>query len=253
MPRNTRHEQILSWLEQHGQVQVRDLVEEFGVSEMTIRRDLEQLAAEGRLLRTYGGARPLGPSIRELPYAAKAVERTEEKERIARRAADLVSDGDLILLDAGSTTAALARCLRGRRNLTVVTVDLKIALELCDEPGIRVMVTGGVAQPEGYNLYGPFAEQMLRGLTVDLAFLGASAIDSEHGLTTPNLDKVQLKQAMLRAARRSVVLVDAAKVGLRANYQIAPLQAISHIITDTGLPVELARVIRKEGVELDLV
>lgn len=253
MPRETRRERILNWLEEHGQVQVRDLVEQFGVSEMTVRRDLEQLAAEGCLVRTYGGARPLGQTIREQPYAAKAVEHTGEKERIARRAAELVSDGDVILLDAGSTTAALARSLRGRKNLTVVTVDLKIALELCDEPDIRVLVTGGTAQPEGYNLYGPLAEQMLRGLTVDLAFIGASAIDPEQGLTTPNLDKVQLKQAMLRAARRSVVLVDAAKVGLRDEFQIAPLKAISQLITDTGLPDELARVIRKEGVDLDLV
>lgn len=240
-------------LEQHGQVQVRGLVEHFGVSEMTIRRDLEQLAGEGRLVRTYGGARPPGQTIREYPYAAKAVERTAEKERIARRAAELVSDGDVILLDAGSTTAALARSLRGRKNLTVVTVDLKIALELCDEPDIRVMVTGGTAQPQGYNLYGPIAEQMLRGLTTDLAFVGTSALDLEQGLTTPSLDKVQLKQAMLRSARSSVVLVDAAKVGLRANFQIAPLKAISHIITDTGLPAELARLIRKEGVDLELV
>lgn len=253
MPRNTRQERILNWLDQHGQVQVRDLVEEFGVSEMTIRRDLEQLEGEGRLLRTYGGARPPGQTIREQPYAAKVVEHIAEKERVARRAAELVSDGDVILLDAGSTTAALARCLQGRKNLTVVTVDLKIALELCDEPGIRVMVTGGAAQPEGYNLYGPLAEQILGGLTVDLAFIGTSAIDLEQGLTTPNLDKVPLKQAMLRAARRSVVLADTAKFGLRAHFQIAPLKAISQIITDTGLPAELARAIRKEGVDLDLV
>jgi DeoR/GlpR family transcriptional regulator of sugar metabolism len=234
-------------------VQVRDLVDQFGVSEMTIRRDLEQLGGEGRLLRTYGGARTPGQTIREQPYAAKAVERIAEKGRIARRAAELVSDGDVILLDAGSTTAALARSLRGRKNLTVVTVDLKIGLELCDEPGIRVMVTGGTAQPGGYNLYGPIAEMMLRGLTVDLAFIGTSAIDLEQGLTTPNLDKVRLKQAMLRAARRSVVLADAGKFGLRANFQIAPLKAISLIITDTGLPAEMARVIRKEGVDLDLL
>lgn len=253
MPTNPRRERILNLLEEQGQVQVRDLVEQFGVSEMTIRRDLEQLAAEGYLLRTYGGARPIGPAIHDLPYAAKAVEHTDEKERIARRAAELVSDGDVILLDAGSTTAALVRSLRGRKNLTVVTVDLKIALALCDEPDMQVIVTGGIAQPEGYNLYGPLAEQMLRGLTVDLAFIGTSSIDLEQGLTTPNLDKVQLKQAMLRAARRSVVLVVAAKVGLRANFQIAPLKAISHIITDTGLPADLARVIRKEGVDLDLV
>lgn len=253
MQTNSRREQILCWLQQNGQVQVRDLVEQFGVSEMTIRRDLEHLAGEGRLVRTYGGARPAGPTIREQPYATKATEHTDEKERIARRAAALVSDGDVILLDAGSTTATLARSLGERKDLTVVTADLKIALELCDFPQVRVIVTGGTAQPEGYNLYGPIAEQMLRSLTVDIAFVGASAVDVEQGLTTPTLEKVPLKQAIIRAARRTVLLADAAKFGLRANFQIAPLHAFSHIITDTAMPAELARVIRKEGVDLDLV
>lgn len=248
-----RRDVILAQLREHGQVQVRDLVEQLNVSEMTIRRDLEALALDGQLVRTYGGAMAANHTVRELPYAAKAVEHTDEKERIALRAAELVRDGDVVLLDAGSTTASLARYLRGRKNLTVVTIDLKIALELCDEPHIRVIVTGGTAQPEGYNLYGPLAEQMLRGMTVDLAFLGTSSTDIEHGLTTPTLEKVPLKQAMLRAARRTVLLGDSAKFGLRSTFQIAPLHTISHIISDKALPADLARAIRKEGVELDLV
>lgn len=248
-----RRDQILVWLKQHGQVQVRDLVEQFGVSEMTIRRDLEHLAAEGHLVRTYGGAMAAGGVIREQPYVAKVQEHTGEKERIARRAADMVRDGDVILLDAGSTTAALARCLRGRKDLTVVTVDLKIALELCDEPGIRVLVTGGTAQREGYNLLGPLAEQTLRGLTVDLTFLGSSSVAVENGLTTPTLEKVPLKQAMIRAARRSVLLVNSAKFGLRSSFQICPINALTNIISDEALPPEVVAAIRKEGVEVDLV
>lgn len=249
---NRRHK-IMDYIKRDGQVQVRDLVEQFGVSEMTVRRDLEFLAAEGHVVRTYGGAVTAPGLTREQPYAAKAVERTSEKERIARKAATLIRNGDVILLDAGSTTAALARCLHGFRDLTVVTVDLKIALELSDEPGIRVMVTGGTAQPEGYNLYGPLAEQTLRSLTVDLAFLGTSSVDTGQGVTTPTLDKVPLKQSMLRAARRSILLADSDKFGRRSSFQICRLEALHHIITDDGLPPELARAIQKEGVTLDLV
>lgn len=248
-----RRAQILRVLTERGQVHVRDLVEQLVVSEMTIRRDLEHLAVGGHLIRTYGGARPAGQTVREQPYADKLEEHTEQKERIARRGAELVRDGAVILLDAGSTTAAMARYLRERKDLTVVTNDLKIALALSDEAGIRVLVTGGTAQPGGYNLYGPIAEQFLAGLTVDAAFLGTDAADLQQGITTPTLEKVSLKRAIIGAARRAVLLADAAKFGLRSPFQVCPLHAISHIISDTGLPAELARAIRKEGIELDLV
>lgn len=248
-----RREQILSWLKQNGHVQVRDLVEQLSVSEMTIRRDLEHLACEGQLVRTYGGAAAAGGLTREQPYAAKAVEHTEQKEHIARYAASLVEEGDVVLLDAGSTTAAIARCLRGRGKLTVVTCDLKIAVELCDEPEIQVLVTGGTAMAQGYNLVGPLAEQILRGLTVDLAFIGTSSVDVEYGVTTPTLEKVPLKQAMIRAARRSILVADAAKFARRSSFQICPLSALSLVISDRSMPPELAEAVRKGGVSLELV
>ncbi|BAD41283.1 DeoR-family transcriptional regulator [Symbiobacterium thermophilum IAM 14863] len=248
-----RLDQILKHLQQHGQVQVRDLAQQFGVSEMTIRRDLERLAREGHLVRTYGGATAAAGLIGEQPFAAKAVSHIEEKERIARAAADLVQDGDVVLLDAGSTTLAISRCLRGRKGLTVITVDLKIALELCDEPGIEVIVTGGTAMPEIYSLLGPVAEQFLRGLTVNIAFLGSSAVDVDFGLTTPTLSKVPLKRAMIGAAQHAVLVADSSKFNRRATYQICPLSSLSRVITDDGLPPAAAAAIRKGGITLDLV
>lgn len=253
MSTSQRRQAILEWLKRDGQVQVRDLVERFGVSEMTVRRDLEHLADEGQLVRTYGGALATRELSREQPYAARAAEHTAEKERIASRAAALIQDGDMVLLDAGSTMAALARALRGRKDLTVVTIDLKVALELCDEPGIRVLVTGGTAQPAGYYMYGPLAEQTLRSLTVDIAFLGTSSMDVDYGLTTPTLERVPLKQAMLKAARRSVLVAHASKFGRRSAFFICPPSAFSRIITDATLPADVARSIRKGGVDLDLV
>lgn len=248
-----RRSRILAYLQQSGSVQVRDLAQELGVSEMTIRRDLEWLAREGQVIRTYGGAASTGGLIGELPYAAKVGEHTDEKARIARTAAALVQEGDVVLLDAGSTTAAIAGCLKGRSNLTVITVDLKIALELCDEPGIRVIVTGGTAMPEVYSLLGPVAEQFLRRLTVSIAFIGTSAVDVGHGLTTPTLEKVPLKQCMIRAARQAVLVADASKFSRRATYQICPLSVFSQIISDRALPAEVAEAIRRGGVPLELV
>ncbi|MGE5591925.1 MAG: DeoR/GlpR family DNA-binding transcription regulator [Bacillota bacterium] len=248
-----RRAQIVQWLQDHGQVQVRDLADFLGVSEMTVRRDLEYLAREGTLIRTYGGALPTSGLNREQPYASKAGEHTGEKERIARYAASLVKDGDTVLLDAGSTTLALARALRGRKDLLVFTVDLKIALELCDEPGIRVIVLGGTAQPEVYTLLGPLVEQNLRGLTTDWAFLGTSAVDAEKGLTTPTLEKVPVKLAILQAGRRAVLLADASKFGRRGTFQICPLSALSQIITDRSLDDEMAEAVREGGVDLEQV
>jgi DeoR family transcriptional regulator of aga operon len=253
MQTSDRREEILARLQRDGQVRVADLVVSFGVSEMTVRRDLEHLASEGHLIRTYGGAMPAAGPIREQPYSAKAAENTAEKERIAAAAARIVRDGDVVLLDAGSTTAAVARALHARRDLTIVTIDLKIAVALCDVPNIRVLVTGGTAQKHGYNLVGPLAEQTLRSLTADVAILGTSAVDIAQGVTTPTLEKVPLKQAMLRAARHSVLVADASKFGLRSAFQICPLNTFQQIITDTALPADVARAIRKEGISLDLV
>lgn len=248
-----RLSKILHNLQQHGQVQVRELAQELGVSEMTIRRDLERLAREGHLVRTYGGATAAAGLIHEQPFAAKAVSHTEEKERIGRAAAALVRDGDVVLLDAGSTTLATARCLKGRKRLTVITVDLRIALELCDEPGIEVIVTGGTVAPEIYNLMGPVTEQFLRGVTVNIAFIGTSSADVDYGLTTPTLAKVPLKRLMIQAAQQAVLVTDSSKFNRRATYHICKLSALSRVITDRGLPAEAAAAIRKGGIPLDLV
>lgn len=248
-----RLNKILENLQQHGQVQVRELAQEFGVSEMTIRRDLERLAKEGHLVRTYGGATVAAGLIGEQPFAAKAVSHIEEKQRIGRAAADLVQEGDVVLLDAGSTTLAIARCLKGRKGLTVITVDLRIALELCDEPGIDVIVTGGTAMPEVYNLLGPLAEQFVRSLTVNIGFVGTSSADVEHGLTTPTLAKVTLKRAIIQAAQHAVLVTDSSKFNRRATYQICHFSAFDRVITDHGLPPEAEKAIREGGIPLDLV
>lgn len=250
---DSRRDRILEWLQQHGRVQVRDLAEFLAVSEMTVRRDLEYLAREGNLIRTYGGALPTVGVTREQPYAAKSVEHIGEKERIARRAAEMVKDGDTVLLDAGSTTLAVARALKGRKGLLVVTIDLKIALELCDEPGMKVLVLGGTAQPELYSLLGPMTERNLEGLTVDVAFLGTSAVNLDKGMTTPTLEKVPLKQAMLRAGRQAVLVADASKFGRCSPFQICPLSSLSQIVTDHSLDPEVAETVQEGGVDLELV
>lgn len=252
MDGSARRRQILAWLQAAGHLQVRELVDRFNVSEMTIRRDLDLLEDAGALVRTYGGAVPVTGLTREPPYHTKVVERVSEKERIAREAAKLVQDGDFVLLDAGSTTAAVARQLLGLKRLTVITFDLKIAVELCDEPNVRLLVAGGEAQKEGYNLFGPLAEQTLRGITVDLAFLGTSAVHPKYGLTTPTLSRVPLKQAMLRAARRSVLVADASKFGRRSSFQICPVASLTDLITDSSLSPEMVEATRKEGISLVL-
>lgn len=253
MNKEDRRAQILTHLQQNGHVHVRSLVGSLGVSEMTVRRDLELLFEEGLAVRTYGGALWTEGLTQEKALAAKAVEHTVEKERIAAHAASLVQPGDVVILDAGSTTGALARRLRERKGLTVITNDLKIAASLSEEPGIHVIVTGGTAQPGGYNLLGPLAEQTLMGITADYAFLGCDSVDVQYGLSTPSLEKVPIKQAIIKAARRSVLLADSSKFARRAAFRVSALSDFSLVVTDAGIPEDLVRSVRGRGIDIEVV
>lgn len=245
-----RRNQIIELIRSTGATKVSELARRFSVSPMTIRRDLECLEQEGLILRTHGGALAPTTLSQDLPLASKASSHLEEKASIAEWALRMIRDGEAIILDAGSTTLQLARRLRGFERLTVVTNDLKIAAELADTPGLRVICTGGYVQPQVYSLHGEPAENVLQSLHVDLAFLGADAVDPQYGVMTRNLDKVRIKQLIIRAAARSVLLADHSKFGRRVFVRICPLHQIHLIITDEGLDPKMAQAVREAGVEL---
>ena len=235
-----RRHDILRQLYLSGYVEARELADGMRVDASTIRRDLDALAAEGHLERTHGGARTR-PGAVDLPYAIKQQQQLGAKRAIAIVAASLVSDGESLILDSGSTTYEVAFELRRRTNLTVITNDLLVARTVADYPGVRLMVTGGELLPATYTLFGDRALAMVSDLRVDWAFLGADAIDPESGITNTNSLEVPMKRTMLAAARTKVVVVDSSKFGQHALVRVAGVEEVDRIITDDGLDPEVAR------------
>jgi len=237
-----RQQQILAYLEQNKTARVKELSDLLGVSEMTIRRDLQVLDQKRLLIKTHGGAvqveRPLS---QEVPYDRKLHHRIDEKRRIAAAAAKMVSDGDTILLDAGSTTLAMAQALTGLTRVTVITNDVQIALQLAHKPGISLVVAGGMMHDDVYTLMGPSTEGFLNSIHVDKTFLGADGVDLKAGVTNRTLLEVSVKQAMIRAAREPILLCDSGKFGHRVFAKVCDLDQISTIITDNGLSPEEAK------------
>jgi DeoR/GlpR family transcriptional regulator of sugar metabolism len=237
-----RRRDICELVEKSGYVESRQLALSLGVNISTVRRDLEALAEAGFIQRTHGGAMPVtdGNPV-DVPYEVKKRQRLVEKRAIANYAAALVREGDSLVLDSGSTTYALAQVIRGRGGLTIATNDLRIAHYLAEGGGVRLLVTGGQLIDSVFTLVGPSALTNLAGLQVDWAFLGADAVDSGAGVTNVNTVEVPIKQAMLAAAARKVLLADSSKFGRRALAAVVGLDAFDYVITDTGLSPERAR------------
>jgi len=248
-----RRAQIAELVRQSGAVRVADLAERFLVSEVTIRNDLMQLEKQGQLIRDRGGALPLDHA-REITSLLAVEQRahlqTAEKQRIARAAAQLVSPGDTILMDAGTTVVEMAPHLAAITPLTVVTNALNVALEVAAKTDARVIVLGGNFSRESSSTLGSIAEHTLAELLVQKAFLGTQAFDLEHGFTDTTMEIAQVKRAMIKAARRVILLTDSSKLGHSGFIKVAPLTAVQTLITDTGLPDEVRAELERLGVEV---
>ncbi|BAS27752.1 DeoR/GlpR family DNA-binding transcription regulator [Limnochorda pilosa] len=244
-----RRNRVLVQVRSRGKVQVNELSRELGVSAMTVRRDLAWLERSGLVQRTHGGA--LDPRLlaEEVPLRRKSTRHPDEKRAIGRVAASLVEAGQTLVLDAGSTVLEAARALEARP-LTVVTNDLVTALELADRPGVTLYCTGGQVRPQVYSLQGSHAEAFLTGIQVHVAFLGADGVDPDLGLFTTNLEKVAVKRAMIRAATRSYVLVDAAKLGTKGFARVAAVTEVMGVITTDRAPAPVVEALREKGLEV---
>ncbi|GAB3555366.1 DeoR/GlpR family transcriptional regulator of sugar metabolism [Actinopolyspora lacussalsi] len=249
-----RQDMILDEVRRTGAVQVSDLVQRLGVSDMTIRRDLDALAARGAVEKVYGGATSvLDRSTDEPGFEAKSVYQPAEKEAIAERAARLVRPGAAIGLSAGTTTWTLARHLDDVADLTVVTNSVRIAdvLQQRGRADRTVILTGGVRTPSD-ALVGPVAVRALHSLHLDLVFLGVHGMSTRAGFTTPNLDESETNRALARAANRLVVIADHAKWSTVGISTIVGLEEADVLISDDGLPEEARRVLGERIAELSI-
>jgi DeoR family transcriptional regulator of aga operon len=243
---------ILEELSAGGEVGVAELATRFAVSPATIRRDLELLEEQRLLTRTHGGAIGQGV-LYELPLRYKSSRHEVEKRRIAAVAATRIPDGAAVGLTGGTTCTEVARRLVDRPRLTVVTNALNIAAELAVRPNLKLVVTGGYARPESYELVGPLAERSLSGLNLDVVCIGVDGIDAHAGCTTHHEVEAKTNLCLIERARRVVVVADSSKIGQVAFAQICPIGRVHELITDRGGDVRALRALRDAGVEVEVV
>lgn len=235
-----RRGRIIAELERRGVVRVSDLVDILGVSDMTIRRDLDLLQEEGHLHKVHGGATRRSERTTDEPgFLAKSQVERAEKEAIADAAAALVEPGSAIAISAGTTTHALARRLVDVPGLTVVTNSLRVAetFYAADRGDVSVLLTGGLRTPSD-ALVGPIAVSSLESLHTDLVFMGTHGMDLTTGFTTPNLMEWETNRALLDCGRTTVVVADSTKWGLRGLSSFAAIRDADVLVTDSGIPRE---------------
>ncbi|SFJ88867.1 DeoR/GlpR family DNA-binding transcription regulator [Thermoflavimicrobium dichotomicum] len=245
-----RRRKIMEKIEEQGTVSINQLAEEFGVSAMTIRRDLDGLEKENKIVRTHGGAIARKEDPWELSHKWKDEQNAPVKEKIASVAIQMIQPGHRLILDAGSTNLRLARWMTDLKDIYVVTNDLKIALEFADVSGIKVLLTGGQLKPSVYSLDGFHAESVIENIHVDLAFIGCDAFDWEQGAMSNSLSKIKLKQTMLKSAEKRILIADASKFGKRAFSTFAPLDQFDVILTDDRIPSEFVEKCQQQGIQV---
>ena len=244
-----RKQRVLEIIGQNQSVRVTDLCNMLQASPASVRRDLQDLQDAGLLTRTHGGAVSNSTAAFEPSLAEKEDRLRSEKMAIARVAVQLIHEGDTIMLDAGSTTLEIARLLKQRQGVTVLTNALNIALELLSG-SIEVTVTGGTLRQKTQSLVGPITENVLAGLHVDKLFLAANGLDLKKGLTTPNVIEAQSKRAMIDSAREVVVVADHSKFGCVTFSQICPFSKVHYLVTDTAAPVEFVKAVARSGIKV---
>jgi DeoR/GlpR family transcriptional regulator of sugar metabolism len=248
-----RRDVILQLLAQDGSVSVARLASRLNVSEVTVRKDLSWLEDRQQLVRTHGGAMAAGRRSSELAFEVRQGLNRAEKEAIGAAAASLVQDGESICLDASTTALEVARHLKDRTELTIVTNGLRIAAELAGLPGIMVLMPGGRVRWEAFSLVGSWGEALFRHINVQRAFVGAVGFTLEESLTDVTDEEAQAKRVMVGAAREVIALIDHSKWGRVAFATFCGLDSIGRIITDAGAPADMVAAVRDRGVRVDIV
>lgn len=243
-----RQTSIVNLLSRQGRLSVTEIVEQFKVSVATARRDLETLAEQGKIQRVHGGALPIKQAPPELPILQREQEQSLEKQRIGRAAAALVRDGETIFLGSGTTVLEVARNLRSRQNLTVLTNSLPVMNALSGQPGITLVALGGMLRPSELSFIGHITEQALAEVRADKVIIGVHAISLESGLTNDYLPETMTDRAILRAGREVIVVADHSKVNAVATAFLAPLASVQAFVTDQAAPPDFLAALRRVGI-----
>ena len=247
-----RRTQILQIVRSEGRVRVNDLVNRFNTSAVTIRNDLKELHQRGLVLRSHGGAVIPDTILRESPVYERLKTHSEEKRRIGAMAATLINDGETIILDSGTTTLEIARQIKNKQGLQIITNGVNIAAELLDARGVQIFIVGGTVRGDSASIIGRSSEDMFDQFSADKLFLSGAGCDPDFGVSGPNLDETMVNRAMLRIAREIILVADASKFSKRSMSRIAPFTEIDTVISDTDLRKEMQAKLRSLGCNLIL-
>lgn len=228
-----RRREILSRLSNNGKVIVSELARDFGVTEETIRRDLERLDKEGLASKTYGGAVSKHSSALDLPYNVRESVNVEQKQAIADKLCELIGDGERIMVDSSSTALYVIKRIKEKQNLTIITNSVKILLELAEKSDWTVLSTGGVLKKGALSLTGSSAEKMINSYHVDTAICSCKGLDMNLGVTDSNESDSLIKQAMLASAERRILALDSEKFDKKSFVKVCRATGINTIVTDT--------------------
>ena len=248
-----RQQHLLRYIEQQQRITVNQIVEHFDISLATARRDLEVLADQGKVQRVHGGAIAVRQAAPEPPVLQRTAEQSSEKVRIGQAAADLIHDGETVFLSSGTTVLEVARQLRGKHNLTVITNSVLVVNELAGLDEITVIALGGILRQSEMSLIGHIAELALSELRADKVIFGIRAIDPGHGLTSGYLPETMTDRAILKIGREVIVVADHTKCGASATAFVAPITAVHTLITDTGTAHDFIDAVRAQGVKVMVV
>jgi len=244
-----RREKIAELISEDGSAKVVDLARIFKVTEATIRQDLEKLEHEGLLVREHGGAY-IKNFVDLMSDSLEKRPNIDKKEAIARKCMEFINNGDSIILDSGSTTTEIAKKIKGKRSLNVITNALNIALILGGEPGIELNVTGGEFKPPTVSVTGQKSADFFTGLNVDKLFLATAGISLKSGLTYPSLSDLVVKRAMIEAAETTYLVADSTKMGKTAFASLGALSLIDYIITDSEIDSKYVNLFKENDIKL---
>lgn len=245
-----RQAEIIHLLKKNGKLLIPSLCDSFSVSPATIRNDLNDLERRGLLVRTHGGAIPVSKTGLELKTNEKQIKSLEEKRAIAMAAAEYVEDGDTISIDSGTTVLEFADVIASKKNLNVVTYDIRVASLLEERSNAQIILLGGVVRRGFSCTVGPMVTACLNQLRVDKCFLGTNSISAETGLSTPDLGQAAIKQQLINTAKRTFVLCESNKIGRDSFAAVAPLSSVEAIFTDSNVDDIEVEELKSTGVDV---
>lgn len=245
-----RYNVILEMLEMNKIVKVPELCEKFNVSIETVRRDLEFLEQEGKLKRVYGGAVLNNKSSAEPSYNTRSTKNAKEKVTIGKKTAELISDGETLMIDLGTTTLEVARHLKNKKNLTVITNCMTIAQELVDVPTFRVILPGGILRPNELALSGFISEQFMKEFNVDKTIIGVGGITIETGVSDYHLEETRVRKIMIEKGKQIIAVADHSKFGIKALVNVCSINEVDVIVTNDKLKSSIANEYIEQGIKV---